>query len=48
MSDFFGGTGKGHAAGVWETTPTDRPEFKADTRRQMEKLAKKRKAEQMI
>ena len=48
MSEFFGGTGKGHAAGVWETTPKDRPEFKAETRRQMEKLAKKRKAEQMI
>ena len=48
MSEFFGGTGKGHAAGVWEQTPKDRPEFKAETRRQMEKLAKKRKAEQMI
>ena len=48
MSEFFGGTGKDHAAGVWETTPQDRPEFKADTRRQMDKLAKKRKAEQMI
>jgi len=48
MSEFFGGAGKGHAAGVWETTPQDRPEFKADTRRQMEKLAKKRKAEQMF
>ena len=48
MSAFFGGTGKGHAAGVWETTPQDRPEFKAETRRQMDKLAKKRKAEQMI
>ena len=48
MSEFFGGTGKGHAAGVWEQTPKDRPEFKAETRRQMEKLAKKRNAEQMI
>ena len=48
MSEFFGEAGNGHAAGVWETTPEDRPEFRADTRRQMEKLAKKRKAEQMI
>jgi chlorophyllide a reductase subunit Y len=48
MSAFFGSAGKGHAAGVWESTPKDRPEFKAETRRQMEKLAKKRKAEQMI
>ena len=29
MSDFFEGVGVGHAAGVWETTPVDRPEFKA-------------------
>ena len=48
MSEFFGGTGQGHAAGVWESTPKDRPEFKAETRRQMDKLAKKRNAEQMI
>jgi len=33
---------------VWESTPKDRPEFKAETRRQMDKLAKKRNAEQMI
>jgi chlorophyllide a reductase subunit Y len=29
MSAFFAGVGTGHAAGVWETTPKDRPEFKA-------------------
>jgi 3,8-divinyl chlorophyllide a/chlorophyllide a reductase subunit Y len=29
MSEFFDGVGTGHAAGVWEDTPTDRPEFKA-------------------
>ncbi len=28
MSDFFEGVGTGHAAGVWEETPVDRPEFK--------------------
>jgi chlorophyllide a reductase subunit Y len=28
MSDFFEGVGTGHAAGVWEDTPVDRPEFK--------------------
>ena len=48
MSEFFGEAGKGHAAGVWETTPKDRPEFRAETRRQMEKRAKQRKAEQMV
>lgn len=48
MKDFFSGVGEGHAAGVWEGVPQDRPEFKAETRRQMQKLAKKRKAEEMI
>ena len=28
--------------------PISRPEFRADTRRQLEKAAKKRKAEEMI
>jgi chlorophyllide a reductase subunit Y len=51
MKDFFGSTGEGHAAGVWEPAagvPQDRPDFKADTRRMVAKLAKKRKAEEMI
>ena len=29
MRDFFEGVGTGPSAGVWETTPVDRPEFKA-------------------
>ena len=28
MSEFFDGVGQDHAAGVWETTPVDRPQFK--------------------
>jgi chlorophyllide a reductase subunit Y len=48
MSEFFGDTGKGDRAGVWEGTPQMRPEFRAETRRQLEKLAKRRKAEEMI
>ncbi len=28
MSEFFEGVGTGHAAGVWEETPQDRPQFK--------------------
>ena len=28
MSDFFAGVGEGHAAGVWQDTPSDRPEFR--------------------
>jgi hypothetical protein len=33
MSDFFGSTGTGHAAGVWESShgvPQDRPDFKTE------------------
>jgi len=51
MKDFFGEAGSGHAAGIWEASkgvPQRRPEFEADTRRQLEKLAKKRQAEAMI
>jgi chlorophyllide a reductase subunit Y len=29
MTSFFEGVGQGHAAGVWEETPADRPEFRA-------------------
>jgi len=51
MSDFFGNAGTGHATGVWEPAngiPQDRPDFKAEQRRQAAKAAKKRKAEEMI
>jgi 3,8-divinyl chlorophyllide a/chlorophyllide a reductase subunit Y len=47
MKAFFGDVGSGHAAGVWESVPVDRPEFKAETRRLLEKQLKKRKAEEM-
>jgi chlorophyllide a reductase subunit Y len=47
MSDFFGNVGAGHASGVWEDVPQDRPEFRAETKRQLERLLKKRKAEEM-
>jgi chlorophyllide a reductase subunit Y len=48
MSDFFGETGRGDRAGVWDGVPQLRPEFRADTRRQVAKMLKKRKAEEMI
>ena len=51
MKDFFGSVGTGHATGVWESAggvPQDHPHFRAEQRRQAEKLAKKRKAEEMI
>jgi chlorophyllide a reductase subunit Y len=51
MKAFFGDTGTAHAAGVWEGAlgvPRDRPEFKAETRRRLQKLLRKIKAEEMI
>jgi chlorophyllide a reductase subunit Y len=48
MSAFFGDVGKGDRAGVWEEVPQMHPEFRAETRRQAQKAAKKRKAEEMI
>jgi len=51
MKAFFEGVGHTHAAGVWEQgqgIPQERPEFKADTRRQLAKLLRKRKAEEMM
>ena len=48
MRAFFGDVGNGDQAGVWEGKPVPRPEFRAETRRQVIKLMKKRKAEEMI
>jgi chlorophyllide a reductase subunit Y len=48
MREFFGEVGGGDQSGVWEEVPKAHPEFRADTRRQVIKLLKKRKAEEMI
>ena len=48
MREFFGDAGDGDKAGVWSETPQLRPEFRAETQRQVIKLMKKRKAEEMI
>jgi chlorophyllide a reductase subunit Y len=48
MREFFAGVGEGHAAGVWEEVPRDRPEFREHYRRQIVKLARQRKAEEMV
>jgi 3,8-divinyl chlorophyllide a/chlorophyllide a reductase subunit Y len=48
MRDFFAGVGEGHAAGVWEEPPRDRPEFRENYRRRLEREAKRRKSEEMI
>jgi len=51
MKTFFGSVGEGASGGVFHdngTVPQDRPEFRSYYRRQLEKAAKKRKAEEMI
>jgi chlorophyllide a reductase subunit Y len=48
MKDFFGEVGEGDAAGVWQQEPTAHPGFREHTRRQVIKLLKRRKAEEMI
>ena len=45
MRDFFEGVGEGHAAGVWEETPVDRPEFR---KKYAGMLAAKAKAEEAV
>lgn len=48
MKEFFAGVGEGYAAGVWESVPEDRPEFREHYKRHLQKLARQRKAEEMI
>ncbi len=48
MADFFGDTGQGDRAGVWAEMPVERPEFRAETRRQVIKLQKRIQAERMV
>jgi chlorophyllide a reductase subunit Y len=48
MREFFAGVGEGYSAGVWEDVPQDRPEFREQYRKRLEKLAKQRKAEEMV
>ncbi len=45
MRDFFDGVGSGHAAGVWEDTPVDRPDFRAKYKKALDIQAKRRAAE---
>ncbi|MCA3562490.1 MAG: chlorophyllide a reductase subunit Y [Aestuariivirga sp.] len=45
MRDFFNGVGEGHAAGVWEETPVDRPDFR---KKYAGMLAAKAKAEEAV
>jgi len=47
MKAFFEGVGTGHAAGVWQDSPQDRPQFRERYAAQLAKLAAKRKSEEM-
>jgi chlorophyllide a reductase subunit Y len=48
MREFFEGVGAGDQAGIWEDVPAEHPEFRQMHRRQLEKQARRRKAEEMI
>ena len=48
MRDFFTGVGAGASAGVWEEVPKDIPEFREHYRRHLAKVARQRKAEEMV
>jgi chlorophyllide a reductase subunit Y len=51
MRAFFAGVGTDATSGVWHdrgSVPVDRPEFRSFYKRQLEKQAKKRKAEEMV
>jgi chlorophyllide a reductase subunit Y len=47
MKAFFGPVGHGDSSGVWMEKPIERPEFRAENRRQLEKKIKQRKAQEM-
>ena len=48
MREFFEGVGTGATAGIWRDVPVDRPEFREHYRRHLVKVAKQKKAEEMI
>jgi len=48
MESFFGGVGQGHAAGVWEGVPKDRPEYREAYKRKVAKAAKAAHVEEPV
>ena len=44
MREFFDGVGSGHAAGVWQDEPVDRPDFRAKYKKALDIKAKQRAA----
>jgi 3,8-divinyl chlorophyllide a/chlorophyllide a reductase subunit Y len=48
MEAFFADVGKGAAAGVWQEQPEDRPAFREQYAKKLQKAAQQRKSEEMI
>ncbi len=48
MDAFFAGVGQGYKAGVWESTPVDRPEYREQHKKKMAKAAKLSKVEEPV
>jgi chlorophyllide a reductase subunit Y len=48
MRDFFEGVGQGDRAGVWEGVPVEHTAFRDRYRQQVERQAKRRKAQEMV
>ena len=46
MRDFFEGVGTGHASGVWQDLPVDRPDFREKYKKALDIKAKQRAAEE--
>jgi chlorophyllide a reductase subunit Y len=44
MRDFFAGVGDGYASGIWQDTPSDRPEFRKKYQGMMAARAKAEEA----
>ena len=48
MRDFFEGVGQADNAGIWEGVPADHSGFREGFRKQLERQAKSRKAQEMV
>ncbi|MFM7084970.1 MAG: chlorophyllide a reductase subunit Y [Hyphomicrobium sp.] len=48
FTEFFDGVGTGYTSGIWDEVPKDRPAFRAEYKRRVDKELKKRKSEEMI
>ncbi len=47
MKAFFAGVGEGHASGIWEEVPRDRPEFRASHAKKLARQAARRSTAQV-